>query len=56
MSRYKTPHVKKVLSNRNGQTKWAPVWAVIKALGKRKVHPFRITQVKRTWKRTKIKL
>ncbi len=56
MTRYKTPHTKKVLANRNAQTKWAPVWAVLRAFGKRQVHPYRITHVKRTWKRTKIKL
>ena len=38
------------------QTRWAPFWTVPKIYGKgRRVHPGRHTDVKRTWRRTKLK-
>ena len=40
----------------NSQTKWAPYWVVLKMFGMGKpVHPSRVTRVKRTWRRSKIK-
>jgi ribosomal protein L39E len=39
------------------QTNWAPFWTVIKKFGKgKKVHPSRITHVKRSWQRNKLKI
>jgi len=39
------------------QTRWAPIWAVLKKMGKgKKVHPSAITAVKRNWRRTKLKI
>ena len=36
-------------------TRWAPFWIVPKVFGLgRKVHPSRLTQKKRHWKRTRI--
>lgn len=55
MARYKHPAKKKRLGKAASQTKWAPFWAVMKKFGKgRRVHPSRITHVKRSWRRTKI--
>ena len=43
------------LMKKSRQTKWAPVFAVLKkyGLGKR-VHPSEITKNRRSWKRTKL--
>jgi len=45
------------LSRKTRQTKWAPFWAVLKkyGLGKR-VHPSQMTAIKRSWRRTKLKI
>lgn len=56
MARYKHPNRKKRLIKKHRQTRWAPVWAVPKKFGKGRVlHPARITRIKRSWKRTKLK-
>ena len=56
MSRYIHKSRKKRLAKKGEQTKWAPFWLIPKVFGKgRRVHPSRITHVKRTWRRTKIK-
>ena len=48
---------KRHLDKAQSQTKWAPFWAVIKKYGKgKKVHPSRITHVKRKWSRTSLKI
>ena len=45
------------LAKHGERTKWAPFWVVLKALGKgKKVHPARLTAVKRNWRRTKLKI
>lgn len=37
------------------QTKWAPVWAVLKKFGTgKKVHPSTMTRFRRNWRRTKL--
>ena len=37
------------------QTKWAPVWAVMKKYGTgKRVHPSAMTSYKRNWRRTKL--
>ena len=43
------------LSKKARQTKWAPVWAVLKkyGIGKR-IHPSTMTRNKRSWRRTKL--
>lgn len=56
MARFKHPNRKQRLAKKARQTKWAPFWLVPKVFGKgRKVHPGRITTVKRSWRRTKSK-
>jgi len=37
------------------QTKWAPIWVVLKKFGPgKKIHPSAITRHRRNWKRTKL--
>ncbi|MBS3167292.1 hypothetical protein J4403_03745 [Candidatus Woesearchaeota archaeon] len=57
MARYKHISRKKRLIKKGRQTRWAPFWAVPKKYGAgKKVHPGRITAVKRSWRRVKLKL
>ncbi len=56
MATNKHPAKKKRLIKLSEQTKWAPFWCVFKTYGKgKRVHPSRITFVKRSWRRTKTK-
>lgn len=56
MARYKHPSRKQRLAKLSNQTKWAPFWLIPKIFGKgRRVHPGRITTVKRQWRRRKNK-
>lgn len=56
MARYKSLAKKLRLGKQNKRTKWAPFWIIPKALGKgKRVHPSRLTRIKRSWRRTKIK-
>lgn len=44
------------LIKKGRQTRWAPFWTVPKIYGQgRKVHPGRHTEIKRNWRRTKLK-
>jgi hypothetical protein len=46
---------KATLAVKNKQTKWAPVWVVLKKYGVgKKIHPASITVYKRSWRRTKL--
>ena len=48
---------KRHLAKAGKQTKWAPFWTVLKKFGKgKKVHPSRITHVKRNWRTTSLKI
>lgn len=48
---------KRHLEKAGKQTKWAPFWTVIKKFGKgKKIHPSRITHVKRSWRRQSLKI
>jgi len=51
------PFAKKLrLAKRRRQTRWAPFWLIPKIFRPgRRVHPSRITAVKRNWRRTKTK-
>lgn len=52
----KNPQKKTILAVKGRQTKWAPVWAVLKKFGiGKRIHPSAITKYRRSWKRTKIK-
>lgn len=46
---------KSKLAVKGRQTKWAPVWAVIKKFGMgKRIHPAAMTKYKRSWRRTKL--
>ena len=48
---------KRHLDKAKRQTKWAPFWTVLKKFGKgKKIHPSRITHIKRSWARSKLKI
>jgi len=48
---------KRHLGKFGNQTKWAPFWTVLKKYGKgKKIHPSRLTHVKRKWSRSKLKI
>lgn len=53
-----TPVARKIrLIKKGRQTRWAPFWTVPKIYGKgKKVHPGRHTEVKRSWRRIKLKV
>ena len=45
------------LAKQTRRTKWAPFWAILRKYGKgKRVHPSRITRIKRHWRRTKLKI
>ena len=51
----KNPQKKATLAKKARQTKWAPVWVVIKKFGMgKKIHPSSITKRKGSWRRTKL--
>jgi len=53
----KSPEKKAKLAKKGRQTKWAPVWIVLKKYGKgKKVHPSATTRYRRSWRRTKLKI
>ena len=46
-----------ILSKLERRTKWAPFWVVIKKYGKgKKVHPSKMTRVRRNWRTNKLKI
>lgn len=62
---FKKPHVSKrqlgkdnkkaKLAKAGRQTRWAPVWAVVKKYGTgKRIHPSAMTAYKRNWRRTKL--
>jgi len=45
------------LAKKARQTKWAPVWAVLRKFGMgKRIHPSTITKYRRSWRRTKLKI
>ncbi len=56
MAKHK-PFAKKLkLGKQAKRTRWAPFWVIPKVFGKgKKIHPSRLTRIKRSWRRTKIK-
>lgn len=51
----KNPQKKARLAVAARQTKWAPVWAVLRRYGVgKRVHPSRMTAFRRSWRRTKL--
>ncbi len=48
---------KEKLAKKARQSKWAPIWAVLRKYGPgRKVHPSVMTRHRRSWRRTKLKI
>ncbi len=48
---------KKKLSKAGKQTKWAPFWTVVRKYGAgKRIHPSRLTHVRRHWRVTKLKI
>jgi len=46
---------KEKLTVKGRQTKWAPIWAVLKKYGPgKRVHPSFMTRHRRNWRRTKL--
>ena len=53
----KSSQKKTILAKKGRQTKWAPVWVVLKKFGQgKKVHPSVMTHNRRSWRRTKLKV
>lgn len=51
----KNQQKKATLAKKGRQTKWAPVWVVLKKFGMgKKIHPSATTARRRSWKRTKL--
>jgi len=49
------PIKKAKLAKKARQTKWAPVWIVLKKYGTgKRIHPSNTTRYKRSWRRTKL--
>lgn len=56
MSRFIHPSRKQRLAKHGKHTKWAPFWLTQKIFGKgRRIHPARVTVVKRSWRRQRTK-
>lgn len=48
---------KRKLMKAQRQTKWAPVWVVLKKYGTgKRVHPSAVTRYRRSWRRTKLRV
>jgi len=48
---------KEKLAKKNRQTKWAPVWVILKKFGAgKRIHPSSITRHRRSWRRTKLNI
>ena len=45
------------LSKAGRRTKWAPIWVVLKKFGMgKRIHPSTVTNNRRSWRRTKLKI
>ena len=45
------------LAKANKHTKWAPFWTVVKKYGPgKRIHPSRLTRLRRNWRATKLKI
>ena len=57
MSKRRKTQKKIKLGKQAKRTKWAPFWTVLKKYGMgKRVHPSRMTRVRRSWTRTKLKI
>ncbi len=56
MARTKTPGKKKRLAKAHNSNVAAPFWAIVKKLGRRRTHRWRLNPgERRNWRRTKLK-
>ena len=45
------------MSKAGRRTKWAPIWVVLKKFGMgKRIHPSTVTNNRRSWRRTKLKI
>jgi len=45
------------LAKHGRRTKWAPIWVVLRKFGAgKRVHPSQVTRIRRSWRRTKLKI
>jgi len=57
MAKYKSHAKKTHLAKAGRRTDWAPFWLIFKVYGKgKRIHPSRLTRLKRSWRRTKLKI
>lgn len=57
MAHYKSLSKKMKLAKAGTHTKWAPFWTIFKAYGKgKRIHPSRLTHIKRSWKGRRLKI
>jgi len=57
MARNKITQKKIKLSKHGKRTKWAPFWVVLKKFGMgKRIHPSSLTRVRRSWRRSKLKI
>jgi len=53
----KNQYKKQRLAKKGRQTKWAPIWAVLRRFGMgKRIHPSHMTKNRRSWRRTKLKM
>lgn len=53
----KNSEKKQKLTKKGRQTKWAPFWVIPKKYGVgKRIHPSHTTRVRRSWRRTKLKI
>jgi ribosomal protein L39E len=51
----KNQRKKEILVKKGRQTKWAPIWVILKRFGLgKKIHPSKVTRHRRSWRRTKL--
>ena len=53
----KNQQKKATLAVKGRQTKWAPIWVVLRKYGMgKRIHPSTITKHRRSWRRTKLNI
>jgi len=51
----KNKEKKEKLAKKTRQTKWVPIWCVLKKYGMgKRIHPSQMTRHRRSWRRTKL--
>ena len=53
----KNTQKKSTLAKKGRQTKWAPVWVILKRFGQgKRIHPSATTHNRRSWRKVKLKI